>query len=142
MLVGSKSSEVPNPQSPNDQRELLKNALNSAEKAYVVTKSQRQAIREVSIAVGKMVRTPQQALVVFKAILSDAAMEEKRLAGRDTNRLLELFVSVFIEELFGNGAVWDLDSGERQLTNAASRLARTTDLPEPHYEAGDQPSAR
>lgn len=79
------------------QRSLLRGAVRSDDKSKPLTASQRQAIREIRVALGGHAKKPEQLLVAFKSSLSEAANDAKLLLGEER---AALFVTAFIEELY------------------------------------------
>ena len=96
------SSEMgESPQSLTDrQRILLRDALRSGEDSRQLTSWQRQAIREIRVALGHRVTKPEQLLVAFKGSLYEVAHEVKLPIGGERSAVIDRFVSAFIEELY------------------------------------------
>jgi hypothetical protein len=83
----------------DSQRKLLESALGSGE-VTSITSSQRQAIRDICKSLGDPAKRPEQLLVAFKALLSEAANEVRIPLGVERNTLVDRLVSVFIQELY------------------------------------------
>jgi hypothetical protein len=84
----------------DSQRKLFKSALGSGEVPKTITSPQRQAIRDICKGMCDQASRPEQLLVAFKGLLSQAANEAKIPLGVERNTLVDLLVSVFIQELY------------------------------------------
>jgi len=82
------------------QRSLLRDALRSGESTNQLTSSQRQAIREIVVALGNRVTKPEQLLVAFKGALNEIANDARLPLGGERSAVFDRFVSAFIEELY------------------------------------------
>src|SRR5437773_3124874 len=88
--------------STDDLRKLVESAASSSRpKGRTLTSAQRQAIREICTATDYQSQRPEQLLIAFKASLNEAANNANIPPSPERNDLLALFVSVFIEELYG-----------------------------------------
>jgi len=96
------SSEMAeSPQSLTDsQRSLLRDALRSGENSKQLTSSQRQAIREIRVALGNHTTKPEQLLVAFKGSLNEIANDARLPLGGERSAVMDRFVTAFIEELY------------------------------------------
>ena len=88
------------PLQPDSQRELFERALGTGEVPKTISSSQRQAIRDICKSMGDPANRPEQLLVAFKTLLSEAANEAKIPLGVERNTLVDRLVSVFIQELY------------------------------------------
>jgi hypothetical protein len=82
------------------QRRLLRDALRSGEDSKQLTSWQRQAIREILVALSHRATQPEQLLVAFKGSLYEVANDLKLPIGGERSTVIDLFVSAFIEELY------------------------------------------
>lgn len=96
------SSEMAeSPQSLTDtQRSLIRDALRSGENSRQLTSSQRQAIREIRVALGNGTTKPEQLLVAFKGMLNEIANDARLALSGERSAVMDRFVTAFIEELY------------------------------------------
>jgi hypothetical protein len=94
------SSEMAeSPQSfTESQRSLLRDALRSGEDSNQLTSWQRQAIREIRVALGNHTTKPEQLLVAFKGSLTEVANDAKVPLGGERSAVFDRFVSALTEE--------------------------------------------
>jgi hypothetical protein len=97
--MSSEMAELP--QSLTDsQRRVLRDALRSGGDSEQITSSQRQAIREIRLALGEHATRPEQLLVAFKGALIEVANDARLPLGGERSAIFDRFVSAFIEELY------------------------------------------
>lgn len=94
------------------QRESLRDALSSARKGESLTLAQREAVRALCHATGDVRRSPERCLAVFKSCLNEAASEAGMPLGRERTKILERFVSLFIDEMYRLEAPEPVDDTE------------------------------
>jgi hypothetical protein len=83
----------------DSQRSLLRDALRSGDSKQL-TSSQRQAIREIRVALGKRATKPERLLVAFKGSLNEIANDARLPLGGQRSAVFDRLVSAFIEELY------------------------------------------
>jgi hypothetical protein len=84
----------------DSQRSLLRDALRSDQNSKQLTFSQREAIREIRVALGNHTTKPEQLLVAFKGSLNEIANDARLPLGGERSAVMDRFVSAFIEELY------------------------------------------
>jgi hypothetical protein len=82
------------------QRSLLRDALRSDQNSKQLTSSQREAIREIRVALGNHTTKPEKLLVAFKGSLDEIANDARLPLGGERSAVMDRFVSAFIEELY------------------------------------------
>jgi hypothetical protein len=83
----------------DSQRSLLRDALRSGDSKQL-TSSQRQAIREICVVLGKRATKPEKLLVAFKGSLNEIANDARLPLGGQRSAVFDRLVSAFIEELY------------------------------------------
>ena len=84
----------------DSQRSLLRDALRSDQNSKQLTSSQREAIREIRVALGNHTTKPEKLLVAFKGSLNEIANDARLPLGGERSAVMDRFVSAFIEELY------------------------------------------
>ena len=84
----------------DSQRSLLRDALRSDQNSKQLTSSQREAIREIRVALGNHTTKPEKLLVAFKGSLNEIANDARLTLGEERSAVMDRFVSAFIEELY------------------------------------------
>ena len=117
------------PQLTRAQREAIRGALLSARKGDSVSATQRRIIRDIAHVTADGLHQPERSLVAFKSLINDAANDLGIPLGRERANVLDRFVTLFIEEMYGAEAAAPGQDGDCRGKSTGFIPAGSRELP-------------